>query len=261
MKLIDTHCHLVSEKLRDSLSDYVERAAAAGVHKIIDIAYDPESVHIALEQLERHSCLYAAVGIQPHDAHTFNSDEAQKIRLIARSHPRVVAIGEIGLDDYHKLAPMQQQIDCFETFLQIALDERLPIVVHVRETHEAVASRLRPFTQKGGTGVIHCFTGSLPEAREFLDMGLYISFSGIVTFKNALELKEVAKFVPSDRILIETDSPYLAPVPHRGKTNEPSFVRNVCELVAELRGVTPEILATQTTHNAEHLFYRMKDPL
>lgn len=171
-----------------------------------------------------------------------------------------MGIGEIGLDAYYTLSPMEKQIECFEYFLQMALDLKLPVVVHVRETHKDVFSRIKLFAQKGLAGVIHCFTGTLSEAKDFLSCGMYISFSGIVTFKNSISLQEVAKFVPNDRILIETDSPYLAPVPMRGKLNEPAHVRHTCQFISSLRQISYEDFANLTTKNAEKLFFRMCSP-
>lgn len=257
-QLIDTHCHLVSERLRENIVDLVTRAREKGVSKIINIAYCPESVKLACEQAAKFDDVYAAVGIQPHDSKSYSATEALLISDIAKSNKKVVAIGEIGLDNYHKDCSLDAQIPCFEHFLAIACELDLPVVVHVRETHREVADRIRAFSKKGLRGVIHCFTGSRPEAREFLDCGMYISFSGIVTFKNADELREVAKYVPSDRILIETDSPYLAPSPNRGKTNEPAWVWHVCENIAYLRNRKFEEIAKATTTNALMLFDRMK---
>jgi TatD DNase family protein len=258
MLLIDTHCHLVSDKLKNSLPVILERAKKAGVGKIINIAYDPQTIKLAQEQLKISEMLYVTLGIQPHDATKYNIEEAEKVRSIAINNIRVVGIGEIGLDAHYTLSPMEKQIECFEYFLQMALELKLPVVVHVRDTHEEVYSRIKLFAEKGLTGVIHCFTGSLDEAKDFLDCGMHLSFSGIVTFKNTQNLQEVAKFVPENRILIETDSPYLAPVPLRGKINEPAFVHHTCEFISKIRNIKYEELANLTTQNAENLFYRMR---
>ncbi len=260
MLLIDTHCHLVSDKLKNSLPEILSRAKKAGVGKIINIAYDPQTIKLAQEQLKISDMLYITLGIQPHDASKYNIEEAEKVRLIALNNQRVVGIGEIGLDAYYTLSPMEKQIECFEYFLQMALELKLPVVVHVRETHEDVFSRIKLFAEKGLTGVIHCFTGTLDEAKDFLECGMHLSFSGIVTFKNSQNLQEVVKYVPSNRILIETDSPYLAPVPLRGKINEPSNVHHTCEFISKLRNISYEELAITTTQNAENLFYRMRSP-
>ena len=254
MNLFDTHCHLVSEKLKNNLPEILNNAEQAGLKKILNIACDPATVILALEQLKYSPLLYAALGIQPHDAHTFSLEEGEKIKSFAQNEPRVVAIGEIGLDAYYTLSPMEKQIECFEYFLQCALELKLPVVVHVRETHEAVIQRMRPFAQKGLTGVIHCFTGTQKEAHEFLNCGFYISFSGIVTFKNAKDLQEVAKTIPDNKILIETDSPYLAPMPLRGKCNEPGFIVHTNEFLAKLRGQDVQEFASLTFNNALKLF-------
>ena len=257
MVLIDTHCHLVSTKLRNEVPQLLSRAQEAGVRKIINIAYDPETIQLAHEQLKVSNMLYATLGIQPHDALLFNLEEAEKARALALNNQRIVGIGEIGLDAHYTLSPMDKQIECFEYFLQMALELKLPVVVHVRQTHNDVLSRIKLYAHKGLTGVIHCFTGTLNEAKNFLDCNMHLSFSGIVTFKNAQDLQEVAKYVPLNRLLIETDSPYLAPVPLRGKINEPAFVHHTCEFIAKIRQTSYAELANSTTENAENLFSRM----
>lgn len=258
IRLIDTHCHLASDQLKEHASEIIERAQQAGVSRIINIAYDPQSVDLVIEQLSLSPMLYAAVGIQPHDAKTFSFAAADLIRSKAETNRRVVAIGEIGLDAHYTLSPMDQQQACFDYFLQMALELDLPVVVHVRQTHEEVLSKIAHFSKLGLRGVIHCFTGTLSEAKDFLDHGFYISLSGIVTFKNAKQLQEVAQFVPNDRLLIETDSPYLSPVPLRGKVNEPSHLLHTCDFIAQLRKTTSSELTAMTFQNATQLFSRMK---
>ncbi|MGY3803783.1 TatD family hydrolase [Pigmentibacter ruber] len=257
--LIDTHCHLVSDKLKDNLSEILATAKNNGLEKIINIAYDPETIQLGLQQLKLSEMIYLTLGIQPHDAAKFTISEAEIVRTHAKSNKRVVGIGEIGLDAYYTLSPMENQIECFEYFLEMATELKLPIVVHVRETHALVLERIKQFINKGLTGVIHCFTGTLSEAKDFLDCGFFLSFSGIVTFKNSTSLQEVAKIVPENRILIETDSPYLAPVPKRGKINEPGNLKYTCDFIANLRNISSQELATLTKQNAETLFFRLKD--
>lgn len=257
MQLIDTHCHLVSEKLKGDLSAVLARAKAAGVHKILNVAYDPATVTLALEQAAQSDMLYTAVGIQPHDASQFTMAEGEKIKTIAQTAEKIVAIGEIGLDAYHTLSPLEKQIECFEFFLNAAVEVNLPVVVHVRETHAAVLNRIKQFTPKGLMGVIHCFTGTASEAKDFLDEGLYLSFSGIVTFKNAVAIQESARYAPLDRILIETDSPYLSPVPLRGKLNEPSHLPHTCEFMAHLKGMNVQEFSQHSYQNALRLFKKM----
>jgi TatD DNase family protein len=236
----------------------IRRAREAGVEKIINITFDRETFLRGIEQVKLHPELALTVGIQPHDADQFNETFALEIESVATTHKDVVAIGEIGLDGFHKFVDMPTQIKCFEAFLEIALRTQLPVVVHVRETFADVFERLKWFSERGGTGVIHCFTGTLDEGRAFLDLGFYLSFSGIVTFKNSDGLREVARYTPSDRLLIETDSPYLAPVPHRGKQNEPAWVREVARCIADVRGLPIEQLADITTSNALTLFKKLQ---
>lgn len=257
MDLIDTHCHLVSPKLRDHAGELVAAAAAAGVGRILNIAYDPETIELALQQAQEIPGVFAAVGVQPHDASENTDAVAERVRTLALAHPKVAAIGEIGLDAYYTLSPMETQIPCFETYLDLACDVGLPVVVHVRETHAAVRDRMAARVGKGLRGVIHCFTGTVREAEEFLDLGFYISLSGIVTFKNSEALRDVARMVPSEKLLIETDSPYLAPIPHRGKPNQPAFVADTARLVAQVRDVSAAELAAITTRNALALFPKL----
>ncbi len=257
MRLIDTHCHLCSDKLTPIAGELIARARNSGVEKIINITFDKQTLETGLKQVEEYSDLWLTVGIQPHDADQFTPELARQMETIAATHPRVVAIGEIGLEGHHKFTDMALQIPCFEEFLEIALRCKLPVVIHMRDTFDDVYSRLKSFAQRGGQGVIHCFTGTEQQGRAFLDIGFYLSFSGIVTFKNSDELRNVAKIVPDDRILIETDSPYLAPIPHRGKQNEPAWVAEVGTCLANVRGVNAEVFAEMTARNAERLFYKM----
>jgi TatD DNase family protein len=257
MRLIDTHCHLCSDKLAPVAGELVERALASGVEKIINITFDEHTLETGLKQIDQFPQLWMTVGIQPHDSDQYTPELASRMEKIASTHPRVVAIGEIGLEGFHKFEGMDKQIPCFEEFLEIALRCKLPVVVHMRETFDDIYPRLRNFALRGGQGVIHCFTGTEQQGRAFLELGFYLSFSGIVTFKNSEELRRVAAIVPDERILIETDSPYLAPVPHRGKQNEPAWVGEVNNCLAAVRGKDRHELAELTSQNAERLFYKL----
>lgn len=263
MKIIDTHCHLVSEKLRDDLPQILLRAQNAGVEKIINIAYNLSTSFLVLEHIKQSSMLYGALGIQPHDVSEYTIDVAEQIAALTHQSPRIVAIGEIGLDAYtpESRHSLHAQIVCFEHFLNIACQSKLPVVVHVRETHTETYDLIKHYSKRGLRGVIHCFTGTQKEASEFLDCGFYISFAGIVTFKNAQNVAAVAEYVPSDRILIETDSPYLAPAPLRGKINEPSFLAHTCAFLAQKRGLTREEFAHQTHRNSHDLFVKLNSSL
>lgn len=204
---------------------------------------------------DRFPELSFAVGLHPLDAKTWKPGTATLIKNLASSEKRVVAIGETGLD-FYKADDKEHQKMVFESQLAIALELGLPVIIHCRDAAEYMASLLRESWQRDGPvrGVMHCWSGTPEETEMFLELGFYISFSGIVTFKNAHAVKESAKIVPSDRILIETDCPFLAPVPFRGKRNEPAYVRYVADTVAELRGVSSETLAARTTQNALELF-------
>ena len=252
--LTDTHCHFVSEKLRGNLDDYIKAAQAADVTRIINIVYTWETTLLGIEITKKYPNVWTTCGIQPHDAASYSHDLAEKMLLLIQSEPRILAIGEIGLDAFYTLSPMPQQQQCFEHFLDIACLVNRPVVIHVRQTHQQVVEQLKPRAQKGLRGVIHCFTGTLDEAKEFLDLGFFISFSGIVTFKNAAQLLEVAKYVPNDRILIETDAPYLAPVPYRGQINQPAFLRSTAEFIARARETAFDRFAALTSENATQLF-------
>ncbi len=258
MKIIDTHCHLTSKPFAGRLPELLDAAEKNGVCGIVNVGCDLASSRLVCEQLALSPMLYAAVGIQPHDASTFSEASATQIATMARENERVVAIGEIGLDGYYNLSTMDKQRECFHHFLEIAVAEKLPVIVHMRNTFCDVRDAIAPLVPRGLTGVIHCFTGSVDEAKAFLDLGFCISFSGIVTFKSPSEFDSVVKYVPADRILCETDAPYLAPKPHRGKTNEPAWVRCTCEHMARLREVDFEQFAHSTTSNALKLFSRMR---
>jgi TatD DNase family protein len=257
---IDTHCHLVDAKLEARYVEFVQNAKQNSLSRILNIAYNPITVTLALEQCQRkesENFVFCAIGIQPHDSNTYSKTAADEIEKKAITNVSVAAIGEIGLDNFHKIVDMNTQIECFEHMLEIALRVKLPVVVHVRETHNLVYERLSAFSSKGGTGVVHCFTGSWEEAAQFLELGFFISFSGIVTFKNSLSLQEVARRVPLEKILVETDSPYLSPVPFRGKLNEPANVVETGKFIANLRNLSSEEFASVTTANALRLFSKM----
>ncbi len=259
MKLVDTHCHFASPKLSSQVPELLLRAQKSGVSKIVNVGYDLASSQLVCEQLKLSPMLFAAVGIQPHDADSFSESAASQVLSLARSSPRVVAIGEIGLDGYYNLSNMDKQIECFEFFLDAATNQKLPVIVHMRNTFSEVKNAINPYAKKGLVGVVHCFTGTVEQARAFLDLGFFISFSGIITFKNPSEFDDVVRFVPRNRILCETDAPYLAPKPHRGKPNEPAWVVHVCEHAAKLRGEKIESFFEATTQNAHELFSRMSN--
>lgn len=253
--LIDSHAHIQGEEFAGDVEGVVGRAREAGVDKIIVVggAGDLTSNEAAIQLARSFPNLFATVGMHPHDAKEVSEEDLAHLKELTQE-PKVVAVGETGLDFYYNHSPRELQIEIFRRFIHMARETGLPIVVHDRDAHREIADLLQ---QEGGgnlRGVIHCFTGDYDAARKFLDLGFYLSFSGIVTFKNAEALRDVAKRVPLDRILVETDSPYLAPAPHRGKRNEPAFVRFVAEAVAGVKGIPLEEVARATSDNAGHLF-------
>ena len=249
--LIDTHAHLTDNRFKDDLPAVLTRAKAAGVETIINVGYDLASSQQALSLAAKSSRMFATAGIHPHEAAKTTDESFLELRRLAKDN-RVVAIGEIGLDYYYNHAPREDQHHVLRKQLQLAQELGLPVILHDREAHRDVLTILQE--ESATHGVMHCFSGDVNFAEECLTLGLHISLAGPVTFKNAKDLAEVAQFVPLDRLLLETDSPYLAPVPHRGKRNEPAHVRVVAEKVAQLRNIDVSLLAEQTTNNAIRLF-------
>ena len=255
MQLIDTHVHINFDVFQGHLSSLQERWQEAGVIHLVHSCVEPEEFQGIQSLADRFPELSFAVGLHPLDTHKWTKGTEEKILALANSDPRVVAIGETGLDLY-KANNYEQQKQALHGQLRIAKQLNKPVIIHCREAASTLKDILEEFWQNIGVveGVMHCWGGNKEETTWFLDLGFYISFSGIVTFKNARSTQEAAKIVPSDRLLIETDCPFLAPVPKRGKTNEPAYVRHVAGYVADLRNIPLETLAQQTTANACQLF-------
>jgi TatD DNase family protein len=254
MRLADSHCHLNYKGLAEQQGDVLARARDAGVVAMLNIATRESEWDDVLATAEREVDVWATVGIHPHEADQHPHIDTAK--LVARAqHPRVVGIGESGLDYYYDHSDRARQQASFRAHLAACRDTQLPIVVHTRDAEDDTAAILREEMEQGAyPGVIHCFTASGDFADKALDLGLYISISGIVTFKNARDLQETAARLPIERLLIETDSPFLAPVPHRGQTGEPAFVADTCRFLAKLRGEDPAELAEATRANFHRLF-------
>ena len=255
---VDTHCHLelkdFSRDGRDERDEIIARARQQGVERLVCIGAGGtiEQMDNAVAFAERDPRIWAAVGIHPHDVARMPPEAPAHIEALARSHPRVVAVGEIGLDFYYDHSPRQLQDEWFRRFLELAVRVDKPVVLHIRDAHDEARAALAAHPPPGG--VVHCFTGNLADAQRYVELGLYVSLSGIVTFKSARDIQEAARWLPLDRMLIETDCPYLAPMPHRGKRNEPSFVVHTAAFLAQLRGISVEELAAATTANAQRLF-------
>jgi TatD DNase family protein len=255
--LIDSHCHLDFEALANDIDGVLERAAAADVTGMVTISTHVEKFSTYTAIAERYPNVWCSVGTHPHHAdEELHIQTDDLVRLSA--HPRCVAIGEAGLDYFYDNAPRAAQATGLRRHIAAARITGLPLVIHSRKCDDDMAAILRQETAQGTFPfLLHCFTASESLARTALDLGGYISFSGIITFRNAEEIREVAKFVPADRYLVETDAPYLAPIPHRGESNEPSFVRHTAEKVAEVRGISLEQLGAETTANFHRLFTKV----
>jgi TatD DNase family protein len=253
--LIDSHAHIQGKEFAGETEAVIRRALEAGVEQIIVIggAGEMSSNTAAVALAESYANLYATVGMHPHDAKQFGEQELGQLRKLS-AHSKVIAVGETGLDYYYNHSPREVQRQVFAQFISLADETELPLVVHERDAAHEAADLLRGEAKGKVPGVIHCFTGDYVAARSYLDLGFYLSFTGIITFKNAEPLREVVRKVPLDRMLVETDSPYLTPVPHRGKRNEPAYVRLVAETVAQIKGVSLEEVAHTTTCNVRELF-------
>ena len=253
--LIDSHAHIQGKEYAGEVEAVIARAHEAGVEKIIAVggAGDMSSNTEAIALAKTFPEIYATVGMHPHDAKDVGADELKKLKELAAA-PKVVAVGETGLDYYYDHSPREVQRRVFAEFIHLARETGLPIVVHERDAAQDVADLLRAEGARKLRGVIHCFTGDYEAACAYLDLGFYISFTGIITFKNANLLREVVRRVPLDRMLVETDSPYLTPVPHRGKRNEPAYVQYVAETIAKIKCVSLEEVARVTTQNVRELF-------
>jgi TatD DNase family protein len=258
VRLVDSHCHLNYEGLAERQNEVLANARERGVTGFLNISTRQREWNDVISVAERNADVWATVGVHPHEADA-HPDLGSAALLQASSHPRVIAIGECGLDYYYDKSDRTAQRERFQAHIDAAREAGLPLVVHTREAEADTAEMLEGAVKEGGiTGVLHCFTGSADLARKGLDLGFYISLSGIVTFKNAQDLQETAKWLPSDQMLVETDSPFLAPVPHRGKPCEPAFVADTAAFVAELRGEEAEALADATTANFYQLFAKAR---
>jgi TatD DNase family protein len=254
LDLVDTHCHLDEDAFTIDRAEAVQRAVDAGVTRIVTIGTTAASCRTAVALAEQFKPVFAAVGIHPNYASTAQPDDWARIEELAR-HPRVVGIGETGLDRYWDHTPLELQQDYFGRHIDLSRRVGKPFIVHCREAEADVVAQLRRAAQAGPLrGIMHAFSGTQDTAEACLELGLTLSFAGNVTFKKNDSLRAVAAAAPPDRILVETDAPYLAPMPNRGKRNEPAWVRHTAECIARVRGVTPQDLAAQTTANAKRLF-------
>jgi TatD DNase family protein len=275
VRLVDSHVHLDDRKFDADREAVIERALAAGVERMMAIGTGsgPPDLETAIRQAERYPFIVATIGVHPHDASKATPETFARLRELA-AHPKVAAIGEIGLDYHYDFSPRDVQRSVFRKQLEIAAESGKPVVIHTREAWGdtmalLLASRPLPDGRGSETGseprpsgsgwriILHCFTGDPQQARQALDLGFHLAFGGVLTFPKADAVREAARITPEDRLLLETDCPYLAPVPHRGRRNEPSFVVDVARRLAEVRGLTLDEIAAQTTRNFERLCLRV----
>ncbi len=255
MQLIDTHVHINFDVFQSDLGSLQDRWREAGVVHLVHSCVEPREFKQIQSIADRFPEMSFAIGLHPLDAQKWKDDTAQEILTAAQSDRRVVAIGEMGLD-FYKADNRDRQIEVFRAQLEIAYQLNKPVIIHCRDAAPELREVLQTYHResKNIRGVMHCWSGNPEETQWFLDLGFYVSFSGIVTFKKAETVQNSAKMVPLDRLLVETDCPFLAPAPYRGKRNEPAYVRHVAEYLAHLRGIPLEDLAQATTHNACQLF-------
>lgn len=256
MKLVDSHCHLDDRQFSEDLAVVLDRSLQAGVDRMMAIGTGdgPPDLEPAIRLAESYPFIYATVGVHPHDAAKTTPATLDRLQVLL-DHPKVLAIGEIGLDFHYDFSPRDVQRSVFVKQMEMAASAGKPVVIHTREAWDDTLSILagHPIAQGG---IMHCFTGGPEQARQALELGFYLSFGGVVTFPKAQQVREAALLTPEDRLLVETDAPYLAPVPNRGKRNEPAFLVHTVRKLAELRGTAPEYLAKVTTANFERLCLR-----
>ena len=252
--MIDSHTHLDDERFDPDREETIARAIAAGVTRMVAVGtgHGPPDLEAGVRLAAKHDFIYATVGVHPHDASKAGEETFARLRELA-AHPKVIAIGEIGLDYHYDFSPRPTQKAVFERQLALAAECGQPIAIHTREAWQDTLEMLKG---RGLPGVVHCFSGGEDQAREALDLGLYLGIGGVLTFSKADDLRCAARFAPEDRLLLETDCPYLAPVPHRGKRNEPAFVAQVAQRLALERGRPVEEIAEATSRNFERLCLR-----
>lgn len=257
MTLIDTHCHFNHAKFADDLPECLERARAAGVSQMIVVGFDLPSSEQAVRLAEDHSpALFAAVGVHPHDAKSWDAPTEARLRELMQ-HPRVVAYGEIGLDFHYDFSPRPAQFAAFRAQMGLAREAGLPVIIHCREAYPETLGVLAEEKVGELGGIMHCWAATPELAQQSVGLGLALGFGGTLTFKNAQEVRDSALAVPLESLMVETDAPYLAPMPHRGKRNEPAYTRLVAEALARLRGLPFAELAALTTANAHRVFPRL----
>jgi len=251
--LIDSHAHLDMKQFDSDRDQVIDRALSADVRHIITVGIDIKSSLNAVKLTTHYPSIFATAGIHPHNADNANKNDLEQIALIAQQD-KIIAIGEIGLDFFRNRSARQNQIEVFTQQLDLAISLNLPVVIHDREAHTETVNILSSFKRNGLHGMIHCFSGDYKLAHTFIKMGYYISIPGTVTFNNASQIQDVVRRVPLNKLLLETDAPFLTPLPHRGKRNEPSYIVHTAQKIANLRGISFEEISYQTSKNVCELF-------
>lgn len=251
--LFDTHMHLNAKQYKEDRDEVIKRAFNEGITHMTIVGFDDETIPLAIEIAEEYESIYAAVGWHPVDAIYFNKEKLDWLEELTK-HPKVVALGEMGLDYHWDTSPKDIQKEVFKAQINLAKKVKLPIIIHNRESSEDVKRILIQEHAKEVGGILHCYSSPIEDIKDYIEMNFYISLAGPVTFKNAPEVREIAKIIPLDRLLIETDSPYLTPHPYRGKRNEPAYLRYIAEEISKVRGISLEKLAEITTKNAKKVF-------
>jgi TatD DNase family protein len=250
---VDSHCHLEMDTYDNDRKTVIDKSIQEGLQYMLTVGTEEKHFKTVLEIIDKYSAVYGALSVHPHNSDEYTSVVADKIRLCAK-HPKIVGYGEIGLDFFKNYAPKESQIKAFREQLELAKELHLPIIVHSRDAKEETLNILKELYHDGNGGVIHCYSYDLDYAKKFLDMGFYISIPGTITYKNNEELTRVVEFIPDDRILAETDAPFLTPHPHRGKRNVPYFVKLTIEKMAQIRRKDKEELASAICDNFQKLF-------
>ncbi|PIZ33612.1 MAG: LuxR family transcriptional regulator [Alphaproteobacteria bacterium CG_4_10_14_0_8_um_filter_37_21] len=255
--LVDSHCHLNFPDFKDKVPETLDRARQAGVTKFLTVNTKLSETDDLIAIVETNNDVWCSVGVHPHDAKDHTMSEIEDKVIQYAKHPKVVALGETGLDYYYDNSPRLEQMKSFEQHIILAEKLDLPLIIHTRDADADTINLLAPY--KGlVTAVFHCFSGGINLAEQALDLGFFLSFSGIVTFKKAEEIREVVKFTPLNRLLVETDSPFLAPIPHRGTPNEPAYTRIVAQKIADIKDIPLSDIAKHTTQNFHTLFSKIK---
>ena len=256
--IVDSHCHLIHEKNTLSVEKIIQKAKKNDVTTLLNITTKQDEFVRSIQLTEKYNAIYTSIGIHPHDSSQMNQKVFNKILELC-NHEKVIGIGETGLDYYYNNSLREEQINSFKMHIDIAQRNNLPLIIHMRNAEDDMLEIIRKkYEENPFLGLIHCFTGSNNFLQKLLPLGFYFSISGVITFKNSNDLRETVKNVPLDRLLIETDSPYLTPVPHRGKTNDPSYIIHTLEYLAKLFNLKPHEIQSATTNNFKNLFVKSK---